>query len=403
MAGQSNMIGRPPQLIAGPTDRRFARRLLTLALLTSPVIAILFVGYFQSRPNTAAVAAEGPFNNERAFAALKRLVAFGPRPSGSAALERSREFITGQLRAADISVSDDSFIATTPIGPIPMTNIIAKIPGPGPSIVVVGGHYDTKGMTTCFVGANDGGSSAAFLLEMARALARRRNKLTYWLVFFDGEEAVEYWSAADSLYGSRHFATELAAQGIQGRIKAVIVVDMIADAHLEIHREAHSTPWLTDIVFNEAHRLGYGRYFLDRPRTIEDDHHPFLQLGIPAVDIIDLDYGPLNLYWHSPFDTVDKCSPASLGVVGTVLLDTFPVLESKCNEVGSVSIISKTHIDGNCPSLSAGFREFHRNRTSTECGWSGAFPPVAPKTTNRCVASPWSFVTQDEACLATYR
>src|SRR5439155_17942456 len=163
MAGHSNMIGRPPQLIAGPTDRRCARRLLTLALLTSPVIAILFVGHFQSRPNTAAVAAEGPFNNERAFAALKRLVAFGPRPSGSAALERSREFITGQLRSADISVSDDSFIATTPIGPIPMTNINAKIPGPGPSIVVVGGHYDTKGMTNCFVGANDGGSSAAFL------------------------------------------------------------------------------------------------------------------------------------------------------------------------------------------------------------------------------------------------
>lgn len=210
-----------------------------------------------------------------------------------------------------------------------MTNIPAKIPGTNDPIVILAGHYDTKRMATAFVGANDGASSAAFLLEMARVLAQRHNKLTYWLVFFDGEEAVKSWSETDSLYGSRHFAEDLARQRRpQSRIKAVIVVDMIADAHLEIHRESHSTRWLTDVVFTQAQRLGYGRYFVDSPMTVEDDHMPFLELGIPAVDIIDLDYGPFNLYWHTGYDTVDRCNPTSLDIVGDVVRAALEVMES---------------------------------------------------------------------------
>ena len=103
---------------------------------------------------------------------------------------------------------------------------------------------------------------------------------------------------------------------------------MIADAHLDIHREAHSTPWLSDIVFAQARRLGYGRCFLNSPWPIEDDHIPFLELGMPAVDIIDFDYGPFNLYWHTRYDTVVKCSPASLAIVGRVLLATLAALET---------------------------------------------------------------------------
>ena len=183
-------------------------------------------------------------------------------------------------------------------------------------------------MTTPFVGANDGGSSAAFLLEMARVLARRGNNVTYWLVFFDGEEALQRWSNTDGLYGSRHFAQELSAQDTLKQVQALILVDMIADAHLDIHREAHSTPWLSDIVFAEAQRFGYGRYFLNSPRAIEDDHVPFLELGVPAVDIIDLDYGPFNLYWHTRYDTVDKCNPASLAIVARVVLATLAALET---------------------------------------------------------------------------
>jgi hypothetical protein len=103
---------------------------------------------------------------------------------------------------------------------------------------------------------------------------------------------------------------------------------MIADAHLDLHRDAHSTPWLTDIVFAQAQRLGYGRYFLNTPWVVEDDHVPFLELGVSAIDIIDLDYGLFNLYWHSCYDTEDKCSPASLAIVGRVVLATLAALES---------------------------------------------------------------------------
>ena len=272
--------------------------------------------------------ANSEFDGTRAFADLKRLVSFGPRPPGSRALEQSREFIVGQLGAAGATVVQDSFTAWTPLGPIPMTNLVAKIPGSSSSVVIVAGHYDTKRMNFPFVAANDGGSSAAFLLEMARVLARRNNRLTYWFVFFDGEEALQRWSATDGLYGSRQFAQELSDQGTLNQVRAVILVDMIADAHLDIHRDAHSTPWLTDIVFAQAQRLGYVQYFLNSPRTIEDDHLPFLELGVPAVDIIDLDYGPFNLYWHTKYDTVDKCSPASLAIVARVVLATLAALET---------------------------------------------------------------------------
>ena len=148
------------------------------------------------------------------------------------------------------------------------------------------------------------------------------------LVFFDGEEALQRWSNTDGLYGSRHFAQVLSAQVTLKHVRAVILVDMIADAHLDIHREAHSTPWLSDVVFAQAQRLGYGRYFLNRPLATEDDHVPFLELGVPAVDIIDLDYGPFNLYWHTKYDTISKCGPASLAIVARVVLATLAVLEA---------------------------------------------------------------------------
>ena len=117
-------------------------------------------------------------------------------------------------------------------------------------------------------------------------------------------------------------------QGTLNQVRALILLDIIADAHLDIHREAHSTPWLTDIVFSAAQRLGYRRYFLNSPRAIEDDHIPFVELGVSAVDIIDLDYGPFNLYWHTPYDTVDKCRPASLAIVARVVLATLAALET---------------------------------------------------------------------------
>ena len=318
-----DLFGQPPD--EGPRLR------LTLAapgVLISLTVALALAAYIQERPNTAGLVPDGEFDANRAFADLKRLVSFGPRPPGSGALEQSREFITGQLRAAGAAVVLDTFSAPTPLGPIPMSNIVAKIPGDSSAVVIIAGHYDTKRMNFPFVGVNDGGSSAAFLLEMARVLVRRKNSLTYWLVFFDGEEALQRWSNTDGLYGSRHFAQELSAQGTLNQVRALILVDMIGDAHLDIHRESHSTPWLNDIVFSAAQRLGYGQYFVTSPRAIEDNHASILELGVPAIDILDLDYGPFNLYWHTRYDTVDKCNPASLAIVARVVLATLAALET---------------------------------------------------------------------------
>jgi Zn-dependent M28 family amino/carboxypeptidase len=269
------------------------------------------------------------FNGARAFDDIKRLVAFGPRPPGSKALAESRQWIINQLKLAGCQVEEDQFIASTPVGNIAMTNLIARVPGVRPSVVMVAGHYDTARFDGFrFVGANDGGSSAAFLLELARLLGRRKNPLTYWLVFFDGEEALEHWSGTDSLYGSRHLVQKLASAGELNRVQAMILVDMIADAQLDIYREYYSSPWLSDMIFANARRLGYSRYFIDSaPHAIQDDHLPFVNAGVSAVDVIDLDYGPHNSYHHTAQDTVDKCSASSLTVVGRVVTATLEDLE----------------------------------------------------------------------------
>ena len=184
---------------AGKKLRPIRWKLAALTILPSPAFALIFLAYFQSRPNSAGVILRGPFDGERALADLKRIVSFGRRPSGSQALEHCRSFIIRELHSAGVHVSEDAFTASTPIGSIPMTNIVGTIPGTSPTVVIVGGHYDTKRMASPFVAANDGGSSTAFLQELARVLTRRKRKLTYWLVFFDGEEALKRWSATDGL------------------------------------------------------------------------------------------------------------------------------------------------------------------------------------------------------------
>jgi Zn-dependent M28 family amino/carboxypeptidase len=270
----------------------------------------------------------GTFSGGRAFEDLKHLVAFGPRPPGSPALAQSRLWIIQQLKNTGAQVEEDSFTAMTPIGNLPMTNVIAKFPGRRPKVVMVAGHYDTKREEGFrFVGANDGGSSTALLLELARVLGARKNALTYWLVFFDGEEALQEWSPTDSLYGSRHLVQKLASHGDLARIQAMLLVDMIGDADLDIHRDDNSTPWLIDTAFSVARRLGYEKYFLDTPTAIDDDHIPFVNAGVAAADLIDLDYGPNRSYWHTDKDTLDHCSPLSLTIVGRVVLETLAEIE----------------------------------------------------------------------------
>jgi Zn-dependent M28 family amino/carboxypeptidase len=268
------------------------------------------------------------FSGTRAFEDLNHLVSFGPRPSGSPALDQTRQWLIHELRGAGAQVEEDSFLANTPIGSIPMTNLIARFRGSRRETVIVAGHYDTKRFDEFrFVGANDGGSSAALLVELARVLGRQQNALNYWMVFFDGEEAVRNWSATDSLYGSRHLVEKLSSSGELSRIQALILVDMIADAHLRIPREYHSTPWLSDLVFDVAQRLGYGKYFVNSQDAIDDDHMPFINACVSALDLIDFDYGPNNGYWHSAQDTLDHCSPLSLTIVGRVVAATLNELE----------------------------------------------------------------------------
>src|SRR6516225_470460 len=161
-------------------DPRLRLTLAAPSVLISLTVALALAAYIQARPNTAGLVPDGEFDANRAFADLKRLVSFGPRPPGSRALEQSRELITGELHATGAAVVLDSFTASTALGPIPMTNLVAKTPGDSSAVVIIAGHYDTKRTNFPFVDANDGGPGAAFLLEMARVLVQRKNSLTYW-------------------------------------------------------------------------------------------------------------------------------------------------------------------------------------------------------------------------------
>ena len=289
-------------------------------------VALVALAAVVAAPPVPRDAATAPsFDADAAWREVVRLVELGPRPAGSAALARARRYIVDELTRAGLQVRLGSFEARTPDGPITMVNVIAILPGRRSDVIMLGGHYDTKLFTDFrFVGANDGGSSAGLLLELARRLAGRRREFTYWVVFFDGEEARRDWSATDGIYGSRQLAAELRRSGEIRRLRSVIVVDMIGDANLDIRRESYSTPWLTDLVWASARRLGYGAYFRSDAVAVEDDHVPFLRARVPAVDVIDIEYPP----WHTAGDTLEQISPKSLGIVGEVILDTLPALET---------------------------------------------------------------------------
>ena len=269
-----------------------------------------------------------PALGEAALEHVKKMVALGPRPSGSEALRKTQSYIQKTLQAAGWTVEQDSFTAQTPSGPVPMYNIIGRRAGRTERTIVLAAHYETKPEHNFqFLGANDGGSGAGLLLALAPILAKQTYNHTIWLVFFDGEEAFEKWSEDDSLYGSRHLVEKLKASGELSKIGALLLLDMVGDRDLDIRRETNSTSWLTELVWRAARRLGHDRYFLDSRMVISDDHLPFLKAGVPAVDLIDFNYGPGNRYWHTAEDTLDKVSAQSLGTVGEVLLEAIAELD----------------------------------------------------------------------------
>lgn len=281
-----------------------------------------------SSQSSAHSATTGAFSGTTALVLTGRTTAFGERPSGSEAIGRLRQWIIAELKLPGAQVVLDSFEGETPTGAVPMVNIIAKFPGTSGKAVVVTGHYDTKRIPMVhFVGANDAGSSTGFLIEFARAVAAMKHPDDIEIVFFDGEEDVVSWTATDSVYGSRHLSAKWAADGTLARIKALINIDMIGDKDLDINDDDNSSQALRDMVWKIADRLGDAKYFLHNPGGIEDDHKPFLDAGVNAIDIIDLNYGPNNAYWHTAQDTMDKLSAHSFQVVGDVVMGLVKELE----------------------------------------------------------------------------
>ena len=264
------------------------------------------------------------FSGARALEFTRQAVSFGPRPPGSPAMKQQQAWLLAQLKPLKCEVLQDDFTAATPRGPVAMKNVIARFRGTSGKAVVFTGHYDTKYFADArFVGADDGGSSLGFLLEMAHALSGATRRDDVYLVWFDGEEAFGEWSATDSLYGSRHLAQRWAVEGVIGRIRALINLDMIGDRNLDIMQEHNSSPGLRKLVWDTARDLGYGKYFLPTGGPTEDDHIPFLKLGVNALDLIDFDKD----YWHTPQDTIDKLAAHSFDVVADVLLHVLKQLE----------------------------------------------------------------------------
>jgi glutaminyl-peptide cyclotransferase len=270
------------------------------------------------------------FDAARAMQYTREAVAFGPRPIGSASHKKLEEYIYSHLKG-DL-VEDDLFMADTPEGKFPVRNIIAKFQGEKDGIIVIAGHYDTNYplRNTGYVGANDGGSSTGLLLELARQFhGKKQHGYSVWLVWTDGEEAVKDWTDSDSVYGARHLAEIWQKDGTLQKIKAFLLADMIGDADLNIEHDQSSTPWLEDLVYQAATRLGYQSHFFARENAVGDDHTPFMLRGVPCADIIDFDYGYNNVFWHTRQDALDKLSPKSLEIAGSVILETVRLVNEK--------------------------------------------------------------------------
>jgi glutaminyl-peptide cyclotransferase len=268
----------------------------------------------------------GGFDGKRAFAHVAKQVSFGPRPSGSQALQQLEDNLQAELKSYGCTFETDAFTADTPVGRLPMKNILVKIPGERSGVILLATHYDTL-LKENFVGADDGGSSTALMLELARLLCPQHGKYAVWIAFFDGEEAMKHWSDTDSRYGSRQMAARLSTSGDIKKIRAFLLADIVGGRQAQFLRESSSAPALVDLVWNAAAKLGYSAIFRNEATSAEDDHDSFMRRGVPAVDVIG-DFVN-NGYWHTPQDALDKISPKTLAIVGHVFLESVKQLQSK--------------------------------------------------------------------------
>jgi glutaminyl-peptide cyclotransferase len=285
-----------------------------------------------ARPATPEPPAVAAFNGERAMDHVKKQIEFGPRPPDTEALAKTRAYIANELKSYGLTVSFDEFTSGTPQGEKKMANIVAEIPGETKTLILITSHYDTKFYNDMnFVGANDPAASVGALMEIGRVLGGRKEKpkVTYRLVFFDGEEAFcEGWSqcgdeeSPDNTYGSRHYVAQLRARNELESTRAMILLDMMGYKNLELGRDTTSTRWLQDIIWQTGRELGYSKVFVDRQEGVGgDDHEPFLRAGVNAVDIIQLTSYP---HWHRADDTIDKVSAQSMKIVGDTVLASLP-------------------------------------------------------------------------------
>jgi glutaminyl-peptide cyclotransferase len=294
-------------------------------------IQIVALGLFLLAPLT--LPAQSHFNGAKALDYARDFVAIGPRWPTSQGHIKAEAFLRDHFKHDQVEV--DTFTANTPIGPVAMRNFIVRFPGKKEGAIVLGTHYETNYplRNINFVGANDGASTTGLLMAIGDQLRGEleRNKsldgYSVWLVFFDGEEAFQTWSASDSTYGSRHLAAKWGRDGTLSKIKAFMLADMIGDKDLDIQRESRSTGWLVDLVRQAAHKYSYDRYFFQTEEAVDDDHLAFVQRGVPSIDVIDLDYGPNNAYHHTAQDTMDKISARSLTIDGDVFMETIRLID----------------------------------------------------------------------------
>jgi Zn-dependent M28 family amino/carboxypeptidase len=315
-------------ILAKPESPYWILLLLLLALFAAPAPA-----RSQGTASAAQVSGQAIFN------LTQQLLSVAPkRYNGSPGHLAAENFLKQHFKpeAARGNFETDQFTANTPAGPQTMRNYIAKFPGKKDGIIVLASHYETNWplRNIAFYGANDGACTSALLIELG-AYFRTHPPQGYsvWLVFDDGEEAVDQWSDSDSLYGTRHLAARWYADGTLKRVKAFLVADMIGDKDLNILEEMQSTPWLRDLFLQAAVNTHHSAYVYKTRAEEEDDHLPFLRRGVPSLDVIDVDYGPHTAatpdgYHHTAQDTIDKISPKSLQISANLFLETIRLINA---------------------------------------------------------------------------
>ncbi|HEX3569622.1 MAG TPA: M28 family peptidase [Acidobacteriaceae bacterium] len=290
-----------------------------------------------------APAQKSAVSGESVYSLTQQFLAVAPkRYNGSPGHLAAEQFISDHFKpeAAKANLEKDEFTVNTPAGPQTMRNYIVRYPGKRDGIIVLASHYETNYplRNIHFVGANDGACTSALLIAIGQYLrVHPPTGYSVWLLFDDGEEAVQDWNYSaytDHTYGTRHLAAKWYSDGTDRRIKAFIVADMIGDKDLNIDRVTNSSPWLLDALRTAAKNTGHSANIFRYSEDEQDDHEPFAQRGVPVIDLIDAHYGPSTVempdgYHHTADDTIDKISPQSLQISADIILELIRLINQR--------------------------------------------------------------------------